>query len=172
MKFTDPEYLKTFGLTLLAGRNFSSDTAHEVLINERTMQDLGIKNPQDVLNKDMDVHDAHGPIVGVVKNFNSTGFKDKYSRVFFAPVKRYYHHVGIKLSTDKPLATLKEIEKLWNQAFPDYVFEYHFMDEAVENFYKQENQLAQLYKIFASIAIFLGCLGLYGMASFMVCSTD
>jgi putative ABC transport system permease protein len=167
MKWVDPDYLKTYGLTLVAGRNFSSDTAHEVLINERLLQDLGIKTPEDVLNKQMDIYQVVGPIVGVVKNFNSTGFKDKYSRVFFAPKKSWYQHVAIKLTSDQTTATLKVIEKIWNQTFPDYVFEYQFMDSSLENFYKQENQLAQLYKIFAGIAIFLGCLGLYGLASYM-----
>ncbi len=168
MKFVDPAYLQTYGLTLVAGRNFSSDTAHEVLVNERMLQELGgAKNPEDVLNKQMDIHDVVGPIVGVVKNFNSTGFKDKYSRVLFAPKKRYYQHVGVKLSSGESLEAIKSIENLWNKTFPDYVFEYQFMDEAVANFYKQESQLAALYKIFAAIAIFLGCLGLYGLASYM-----
>ena len=167
MKYVDPDYLKTYGLTLVAGRNFSSDTAHEVLINERLLQDIGIKNPEDAINKDIDIYQVHGPIVGVVKDFNSTGFKDKYSRVFMAPMKSNYQHVGIKLSSGEVVSTLHAIEKLWNQSFPDFVFDYQFMDAAMENFYKQENQLAQLYKIFAGIAIFLGCLGLYGLASFM-----
>jgi putative ABC transport system permease protein len=168
MKFVDPSYLQTYGLTLVAGRNFSSDTAHEVLINERMLSELGgAKNPEDVINKQIDIHDLVGPIVGVVQNFNSTGFKDKYSRVLFAPKKRYYQHVGVKLSSGESFEAIKSIENLWNKTFPDYVFEYQFMDEAVANFYKQESQLAALYKIFAAIAIFLGCLGLYGLASYM-----
>jgi putative ABC transport system permease protein len=167
MKWVDPAYLQTYGLTLVAGRNFSSDTAHEIMINERLLHDLGVKNPEDVLNKQMDIHDVVGPIVGVVKNFHSTGFKDKYSRVFFAPHRRSYNQAGIKLSSVQAAATLKAIESLWNKTFPNYVFEYGFLDESIESFYKQENQLAQLYKIFAAIAIFLGCLGLYGLASYM-----
>lgn len=167
IKWTDPDYLKTYGLTLVAGRNFSSDTAHEVMINERLLRDLAVKRPEDVLNKQMDIYEVAGPIVGVVKDFNSTGFKDKYSRVFFAPKKRWYRNVAIKLSSGRSLSTLKAVERLWNQTFPDYVFEYQFLDESIKNFYKQESQLAALYKIFAAIAIFLGCLGLYGLASYM-----
>jgi len=167
MKYVDPDYLKTFGLELVAGRNFSSDTAHEILINERLLQDINVKNPQDALNKQMDIYDVVGPIVGVVKDFHSTGFKDKYSRVIFAPYKRWYGHAGIKLTAVRAPATLKAVESLWNKTFPDYVFEYQFLDASIEVFYKQENQLAQLYKIFAGIAIFLGCLGLYGLASYM-----
>ena len=59
------------------------------------------------------------------------------------------------------------LEKLWTSTYPDYLYEYKFLDETIVNFYKQEDQLAQLYKIFAGIAIFISCLGLYGLVSFM-----
>ena len=62
---------------------------------------------------------------------------------------------------------LAAIEKIWNMAYPDYVFEYTFLDEKINNYYKEENLLAQLYKIFAGIAIFISCLGLYGLVSFL-----
>jgi ABC-type antimicrobial peptide transport system permease subunit len=167
MKWVDPDYLKTFGLTLLAGRNISSDTAHEIMVNEQLLRYMGLKNPEEALNKQIDIHDVVGPIVGIVKDFHSTGFKDRYSGVIFAPHSRSYNQAGIKLSAVKAPATLKAIEKLWNKNFPDYVYDYQFLDQSIESFYKQENQLAQLYKIFAGIAIFLGCLGLYGLASYM-----
>jgi hypothetical protein len=63
--------------------------------------------------------------------------------------------------------TLESIEKIWNTTYPDFVFDYKFLDDKINGFYKQESQLSQLYKIFAVIAIFLSCLGLYGLASFM-----
>jgi ABC-type antimicrobial peptide transport system permease subunit len=103
----------------------------------------------------------------VVRDFHSTGFKDNYSPVLFSTSKKSYNNAAIKLSSGHAPATLKAIETLWNQEYPDYVFEYQFLDEAVNGFYKQETELFQLYKIFAAIAIFLGCLGLYGLASFM-----
>jgi ABC-type antimicrobial peptide transport system permease subunit len=62
---------------------------------------------------------------------------------------------------------MENVKKLWQQTFPNYVYEYRFLDEKIASFYKQESQLSQLYKIFAAIAIFLSCLGLYGLASFM-----
>ncbi len=60
------------------------------------------------------------------------------------------------------------ISKLWTSQFPDYVYEYKFLDQTIEDFYKQEEQLSQLNKLFAGIAIFISCLGLYGLVSFMV----
>jgi ABC-type antimicrobial peptide transport system permease subunit len=74
---------------------------------------------------------------------------------------------GIKLAGSGQVATMKSIEKLWNQTFRDFAFEYQFLDERINEFYKGETQLARLYQIFAAIAIFLSCLGLYGLTSFM-----
>jgi ABC-type antimicrobial peptide transport system permease subunit len=59
------------------------------------------------------------------------------------------------------------MQNIWDKNFPDYVFEYNFLDQTITNYYKQENQLSLLYKIFSSIAIFISCLGLYGLISFM-----
>ena len=64
-------------------------------------------------------------------------------------------------------STLQAVKQIWEQTFPDFVYEYKFLDDKIASFYKQESQLAQLYKIFAAIAIFLSCLGLYGLVSFM-----
>jgi len=63
--------------------------------------------------------------------------------------------------------TLHGIEKLWASAFPDYIYEYKFLDQKIDEFYKRENEISQLYKIFAGIAILISCLGLYGLVSFM-----
>jgi ABC-type antimicrobial peptide transport system permease subunit len=78
-----------------------------------------------------------------------------------------YRQASIKLTTTDIASTMQSIKKIWQQTFPDYVYEYRFLDDKIAGFYKQENQLSQLYKIFAAIAIFLSCLGLYGLASFM-----
>jgi ABC-type antimicrobial peptide transport system permease subunit len=81
--------------------------------------------------------------------------------------KSVYQTINIKIKPGSEKAVLPFIEKLWTSTYPDFVYEYHFLDETIENFYKQEDQLAQLYKIFAGIAIFISCLGLYGLVSFM-----
>jgi ABC-type antimicrobial peptide transport system permease subunit len=78
-----------------------------------------------------------------------------------------YNQAGIKLSVANIRGALKSIEALWNRTFPEFVFEYEFLDSKIDNFYKEENKLSQIYKLFASVAIFLSCLGLFGLASFM-----
>jgi len=75
--------------------------------------------------------------------------------------------INIKIKTRAEKAVLSYIEKLWNGTFPEYVYNYKFLDASIASFYKQEDELSQLYKIFAAIAIFISCLGLYGLVSFM-----
>jgi ABC-type antimicrobial peptide transport system permease subunit len=81
--------------------------------------------------------------------------------------KQVYRVFNIKLEPQQAKQTLAAIERLWNKTYPDFVYEYQFLDEKIASFYKQENQLSELFKIFAGIAIFISCLGLYGFVSFM-----
>ena len=169
-KFADNEYVPTYKLPLIAGRNLlPSDTTSEFLVNESLMKNLGIKNPEDILNKTMTTwHDEiHGTVVGVLKDFNDRSFRNDLAPLLITQDNAMYNQVGIKLATTNISSTIQSVKKIFDQTLPDFVFEYKFLDEKIASFYKQETQLAALYKIFAAIAIFLSCLGLYGLASFM-----
>jgi ABC-type antimicrobial peptide transport system permease subunit len=169
-KGTDNEYLPTYKLPLVAGRNLqASDTVREFLVNESLVNKLGITNPQEVLNKEISLWDGQlrGNIVGVLKDFHNRSFRAPFAPLLMTTAKNWYSVAAVKLTTQDAATTIRSVEKIWNNEFPDFVFEYKFLDEKIENFYKQENQLSQLYKVFAVIAIFLSCLGLYGLVSFM-----
>jgi predicted permease len=171
IKFTDHEYVPTYKLNLVAGRNLQpSDTASEYLINESTVKSLNITNANDVLNKEISIWDdrVKGRIVGIIKDYHNRSFRAEYAPMIMTSMKKRYFLAGIKLDPKNAMAAMPKIEQLWNKTFPDFVYEYRFLDDKIAGFYKQENQLSQLYKIFAAIAIFLSCLGLYGLASFMV----
>lgn len=169
-RWVDANYVSTYGLTLVAGRNLTStDSIQEFVVNETMVKKLGFSRPEDVLNKQIDLWGGAivGPIVGVVRDFHSSGLKDSIAPVFLAKNKRRLNEAAIRLSGSDLTGTLKAVEKLWNAVYPDYVFEYAFVDEKIADFYKDEARLSLFYKVFASIAIFLSCLGLYGLASFM-----
>jgi putative ABC transport system permease protein len=107
------------------------------------------------------------PVVGVLKDFNDRSLRHNLSPLLIATNATMYRQASIKLSTTNITSTMQSVKKIWEQTFPNNVYEYRFLDDKIDSFYKQENQLSQLYKIFAAIAIFLSCLGLYGLASFM-----
>ena len=107
------------------------------------------------------------PVVGVVKDFNNRSLRNELAPLLMATNSTMYRQASIKLSTANIATTMQSVKKLWEQTFPNNVYEYNFLDDKIASFYKQETQLSALYKIFAAIAIFLSCLGLYGLASFM-----
>ena len=169
-RWVDYNFLNTYDIKLVAGRNLTrTDSVREFLVNETLVQKLGLK-PADVLNKDIDVWNGQikGPIVGVVRDFAAGTLKEAVAPVFMSNIKRRFNSVGVRLAAGADVqASLKAIERLWNQNFPEQIFEYQFLDQRIAEYYKEERQLAHLYEIFAGIAIFLSCLGLYGLASFM-----
>jgi ABC-type antimicrobial peptide transport system permease subunit len=138
-------------------------------VNELFVKSLGLKTPEDILNKEISIMDGliKCPVVGVLKDFNDRSLRQNLAPLLIATNATMYRQASIKLSTTNMATSMQSIKKIWEQTFPDYVYEYKFLDEKIASFYKQENQLSQLYKIFAAIAIFLSCLGLYGLASFM-----
>ena len=169
LKFADNDFLPVYKLPLVAGRNLEpSDTLKEFLVNEMLLRNLGIRDSREGLNKEISFNPkAKGRIVGVLKDFHTRSFRDGLAPLIITTNKTSYGEASVTLTTHDLASSMKAMEKLWNSAFPDFVFEYEFLDKKVESFYKQENQLSHLYSIFAFIAIFLSCLGLYGLASFM-----
>ena len=169
-KFADNEYVPAYKLSLIAGRNLQqSNTTKEFLVNESLMKSLGIKNPDEILNKEISIWSdkIKCQVVGVLKDFNDRSFRHDLAPLLITTNNTMYNQAGIKLATTNISSTMQSVKKIFEQTFPNFVYEYKFLDDKIESFYKQENQLAQLYKIFAAIAIFLSCLGLYGLASFM-----
>jgi len=169
-RWVDHHFLNTYEIRLIAGRNLTStDSVREFLVNETLVQKLGLK-PADVLNKEIDVWNGQikGPIVGVVNDFSAGTLKEAVAPVFMSNIKQRFNSVGVRLAAGaNAQASLKAIEKLWNETFPEQIFEFQFLDQRIAEYYKEERQLAHLYEMFAGIAIFLSCLGLYGLASFM-----
>ena len=170
LKWADPDYFKTFGLQFVAGRPYyASDTVREFVVNETLLRKLGINDPRAAIGKEINFWDGNkaARIVGVIRDFNSYSLREPMAPVVLSTWKDVYQTINIKIKPGTEKAVLPFIEKLWNENFSDYVYDYKFLDDTIASFYKQENQLSILYKIFAAIAIFISCLGLYGLVSFM-----
>lgn len=170
LKWADPDYFKTFNIKFVAGRPFQpSDTVREFVVNETLLHKLGITNPEDALGKEIDFWDGHlvAKIVGVIRDFNSYSLRQPMAPVVMSTYKDTYRTINIKIKAGREKEVLASVEKLYNSVYPREVYSYKFLDETINNFYKSENQLAILYKIFSILAIFISCLGLYGLVSFM-----
>lgn len=169
IKLADVRYAETYGIDLLAGRFYrESDTIREVVVNEAFIRKFGIDDPNDALGREVEFWNGFPvPIVGVVRDFHAVSLRDELGPLLLSTDMESYEEAGLKISPQNVSETLKEIEAAWAAVYPAYVFDYEFLDERIGEFYLREARLNQLFQIFAGIAIFIGCLGLYGLVSFM-----
>lgn len=169
LKFADVDYIKTFGLQLLAGRNIAeSDTIKEAIVNETLLKKMGIKNANDVIGKTIRLGQGQSyPIAGVLKDFKTSSLRDEIKPLMISTRKSFYFLTAIKLRTHQLSQTKEAVQKAWDKLYPEYAYASSYFDEDIAEFYQQEEQLSLMYKIFAALAIFISCLGLYGLVSFM-----
>jgi len=168
MKMGDDQFVSTFAVKFVAGRNFfTSDTTKEFLVNETTVKKLGLRTPQEIINKNISIGGTTAPVVGVVKDFYTQSFHSGIEPVCIMPSYKYYNNCAVKINLKDTKATLASFEKIWNETYPEYLYSYQFLDERIAKFYALDNIMLKLIEAFACIAIFIGCLGLYGLVSFM-----
>ncbi len=176
MRPADTTYFSTYGLKLVAGRLYQpADTMREFVVNESFVKKIGLRDPNQVLGKYMALGgegNMKKQIVGVVKDFNTFSLHQETQPCLFTSYRNAYHSLGIKLSTQQGGTAaisqlIGQVETAWNATFPDFVFKYEFLDQTLANFYKGEERLYSLFQLLAGIAIFIGCLGLYGVVAFM-----
>lgn len=166
-KAADEQYLSTFGLELLTGRNLHpSDTVREYLINETLAKKLGVSN-EGVIGRNAMINDTKGTIVGVVKDFHNQSFHMGIDPLCITTQQAWYTRIAVKIHPSGLRSTLEAIAPVWKEIFPNHVYEYSFLDEQIARFYEQDYRIFRLIQTFAGIAILIGCLGLHGLVSFM-----
>jgi putative ABC transport system permease protein len=182
--YADTSFMSLYGLTLIAGRNFfTSDTAvygrnqassyRAFIINETAAKDLGFSNPADAVGHRASsaLGGLMGPIIGVVKDFNSTSLRDKIGPFFFTSESGRSGLLSVKLASGNlsggtVAAILGKMEALFTGIYPKEQFEYRFFDETIARLYERERQTAQIMNLAMGIAIFISCIGLFGLAAF------
>lgn len=167
LKWADSVYFKLYHLQPVAGQ--LAIGPYDMVVNEAFVRKLGIHRPEEAIGAKVLINAINdtGTIKGVVRDFNIASLHDTIRPVLIEEWSQVYSTVNIKLSAAKINQTLPAIEKLWKATFPDDVYEYRFLDESIARYYQQENQLSSLYKIFAGLAVFISCLGLYSLVTFM-----
>lgn len=170
-KLADEDYLNTFDLKLIAGRNFfTSDSITEVVVNQRVADKLGLSSYEELIGKQIEANRGRvkATIVGVIANFHDQNFLSGIGPVFIAPEKTGYSELAVKIDGADISTALKAIESRWKQVFPKFVYQYKFLDERIAQQYIEEQRFLSMTKIFSGLAIFISCLGLYGLISFFI----
>lgn len=171
-KLGDENYLPLYQLQLLAGRNMrKSDTLSELVVNESLARSFGFSPVDQALGKLVNLNGRDYPIVGVVRNFHENSLHATIKPTVIAYFDFMTKEIAVKLNTKgkqmrevEPI--LADIKKAWADVYPNEVFNYSFLDDAIQKLYSREQKTAQLVNTASAIAILISCLGLLGLATF------
>lgn len=168
VKTIDSHYLELFGMPLVAGANLQDlDTAQGFLVNEKLAALTGHATPSEIVGKRIRMWGKNLPVVGVVKDFHTVSLHSPIEATILLNRIRNYRTLSVKIRPTEMQTTIADIRKHWEATYPEFIFSYEFMDESIREFYESEGRVSILMSIFSSLAIFIGCLGLFGLASFM-----
>ncbi len=166
----DHDFLDTLEIELVEGRNFSrdlpTDTMTAYIFNEAAVREFGkdfIKGRKFSAFGDR----YKAPVIGVVKDFHFMSLHEKVQPLILCIHPRYLDHISIRVRSENIPGVLSHLRKVWNDYMPDRPFEYFFLDDRFDMMYKSEEQTGKIFSSFAVLAIFLSCLGLFALASFM-----
>jgi putative ABC transport system permease protein len=167
VKFIDEWYIDMFGLKMLAGDKITKDTLHHVVVNETLIHKLGIQNPHEAIGKKITLNgDYQAYISGIVQDFQSESKHKKRRACVLMYNPKIFFSASVRIQPTAMHKTIDHIGKIWLAQFPGDVFEYEFLDEHIASLYKQEQKAYTAFGLFSSIAILIGCLGLYGLIAF------
>ena len=176
----DHDYIKTLGLRVIAGRDFSKDRTTDereaFIINETAVKEFGFGTPEKAIGQPMyweewvpaDTLDPvkRGEVIGVVKDFHYTSLHEKLTPSVIHIYPAVSFKVAVKLKTAHIKNTISFINNTWNKFSPGYPLDYKFMDETYGKMYENEQKLSSLLWIFTVMTIIIGCMGLFALAAF------
>jgi putative ABC transport system permease protein len=174
MLTVDHDYIKTLGIKVIAGRDFSkdfpSDAKNAFIISETAAKMLGHSNPKDALDHELawprwDAPDTlkEGRVIGVVQDFHLNSLKENISPVVLHVFPFGYSTLSLRIKQEDIPATLAHFEASWKKFNSEWPFEYRFLDDNFDKLYKSEEKLATLFTFFTTFTIFVACLGLFGL---------
>ncbi len=168
IKMADGDYFDTYGLQFVAGNSYDvRDTITRFVVNETLLKKLGIQDPESVIGKDLRLGRWEpAPIVGVVRDFHTSSAREATKPVLITISDHYYWNSGIKIHSQNLHRTVEQVRAIYEKIFPEVAFVGNFYDENIDNYYKSEHQMGLLYRVFSCLAVFIACLGLFGLTAF------
>jgi putative ABC transport system permease protein len=161
----DPDVIATLGHELLAGSAYANMENYSYVVNESTVKVMGL-TPEDAIGRRMGVSEGRmGVITGVVRDFHYLSMHEAIGPLAYFP-ESDFNYLLVKLGPGDQSDALAHIESQWNSIVPHRPFEYRFLDDALDSLYATEDRLGKLFVVFTVLALFVGCIGLFGLASF------
>lgn len=176
----DENIIDLLKLNLMAGHSFlpgafSDTTKNTYILNESAVKSIGWQSPEEAIGKKFSLRlpvppfqPKHGEIIGVVKDFNYADLRKKIKPMVLFPSQRFIFCILIKYSSEDLNKIIAFIREKWNRLFPDYPFEYSYLENYFNNSYKGDKKQLEIFSTFSLMAILIACLGLIGLLTFML----
>jgi ABC-type antimicrobial peptide transport system permease subunit len=145
------------------------DGSYVYVVNEAAAKQLGFPDPEEIVGKNITtgLNNIDAEVIGVVEDFHVRSLHESISPVVLLNMPGLYYQAGIKLSPGNVQQSIDEIQRQYSELLPEYNFEFEFLDEHLAALYQRDARTFTLFKVFSGISIFIGCLGLYGLISFV-----
>ncbi len=168
--FADPNYVKTLGLEMAAGRFFEEERTEDstVVLNEAAVEKLGWESPQKTIGREL----THGEVIGVIKDFHFASLRQQIDGVYIRSQRpesssyASYDQIVARLHPENINESIDYIRNKWESLAGDQTFTYSFLDQKFEEMYRTEQRLSKVFTTFSIIAIVIACLGLLGLAAY------
>ena len=167
--WVDPDFVDTYGMTLLSGRNFNPEVKSDmesVIVNEAALKTFGLGDPENALKERIILGGDTTAILGVLKNYHWASLKTELEPWLFKADTISSRDFSILLSGNNMNSTIEKVGEKFKEAFPGNPFDYFFLDDFFNSQYKADQQFGRIFSLFAVLAIVIACLGLWGLAAF------
>ncbi len=176
MLFVGHDFIQTLGMDLVIGRDFStdfpSDEQEAFIINEEAARKFGWQAPLgkkiDWMNPTTNALIKSGKVIGVVKDFHIQPLQEKIQPLVLQIMPNRFQFMYIKLAPGNGLTTLKFLEQTWKEIYPNHPFEFSFLKDTLSKMYQAEQRLESVFSYFSLLAIFIACMGLFGIAAYTI----
>ncbi len=173
IKMCDKRYLDIYEIPLVAGRFFSRNANEESdvqwVVNKSVVQRMGLSDSQGAVGKRITVNDIKGDIIGVIGDFHEFSLHNEVQpTVFFNFWPSNFREAQILLNMNEVRGAITHIRKAWIEFYPEYIFQYEFLDDYIKSLYETESKLMAMIQSASFLSILIACLGLLGLVSFIV----
>lgn len=167
----DQDYVKVHGMKIVAGRNFSENIigdSSSYIINEAALRSLGWGNAENAINKPFSMGGDGGRVIGVIRDFHFNSLQHAVEPLVILPrmPRNGFSQITMRIDMSKPKEVLKIIADNWKKYFPEYNFEYSFIDKKLQEQYKSEERFAKFFLYFSVLSLLIACLGLFGLTAY------
>lgn len=167
----DHDFMSNYGIEFLSGRNFSKDFPSDtgaVILNEVAIKQLQIESPEKALEEKIITGNNVWDIVGVIRSYHDASLREELDPMIFYLTRSWRRYISLKLNSENSAEVLDIVRRKWKDTFEDAPMEYFFLDDHFNKVYEADDRFNNLFTAFTSLAIFVACLGLFGLVSFTV----